>query len=203
MDGLLAEARGLRERLKLHVVIVCRVFDWENYHRLRRMVPTQHAKIEVTEFTPEEVRVVLSAVDFRIELLQPRQLELLRLPQNLSLFLDAGFNPATAPKFNTAKELFDRYWDTKRRAVNERAGPLTDQWAPIIELLCEEMTRTQQLSVPLEKLDPFATDYVAQMASEGVLTFDGKHYGFGHESFFDYCFARAFVAKDQSLLRIT
>ncbi len=199
VEGLLAEARGLREKLKLHVVIVCRAFDWENDHRLRRMVPTQHAKIEVTEFTPEEVKVVLSAVGFRIELLQPRQLELLRLPQNLSLFLDAGFNPTTVPKFNTAKELFDRYWDTKRRAVNERAAPLTDQWAPIIELLCEEMTRSQQLSVPREKLDSFATDYVAQMASEGVLTFDGKRYGFGHESFFDYCFARAFVAKDQPL----
>ncbi|MCI0621772.1 MAG: ATP-binding protein [Acidobacteria bacterium] len=199
VEGLLAEARGLRERLKLHLVIVCRAFDWENDHRLRRMVPTQHAKIEVTEFTPEEVTAVLSAVGFRIELLQPRQLELLRLPQNLSLFLDASFNPTTVPKFNTAKDLFDRYWDTKRRAVNERAAPLTDQWASIIELLCKEMTRTQQLSVPREKLDPCATDYVAQMASEGVLTFDGKRYGFGHESFFDYCFARAFFAKDQPL----
>ncbi len=199
VEGLLAEARGLRGRLKLHVVIVCRAFDWENDHRLRRMVPTQHAKVEVSEFTLDEIKAVLSTVGFRIEVLQPRQLELLRLPQNLSLFLDAGFNPAVAPKFNTAKELFDRYWNTKRRAVNERAAPLTDQWAPIIELLCDEMTRTQQLSVPREKLDPFATDYVAQMASEGVLTFDGKRYGFGHESFFDYCFARAFVAKDQLL----
>ena len=37
------------------------------------------------------------------------------------------------------------------------------------------------------------------MASEGVLSFDGKRYGFGHESFFDYSFARGFVAKEESL----
>ena len=199
VEGLLEEVRGLRARLKLHVVVVCRTFDWENDHRLRRMLSERHAKVEVAEFTPDDVKAVLSAESFRIELFSPRQLELLRLPQSLSLFLDAGFAPAVAPKFNTAKELFDRYWDAKRRAVAERTAPLAEQWMAVIELLCEEMTRTQQLSVPREKLDRCAIDYLAQMASEGVITFDGQRYSFGHESFFDYCFARAFVAKEQPL----
>lgn len=199
IEGLLAEARGLRGNLKLHAVVVCRAFDWENDHRLRRMLSEQHTKVEVAEFSPDELKAVLSAEHFRTELFQPRQFELLRLPQNLSLFLDAGFDPSIAPRFNTAKELFDRYWETKRRAVAARAAPLLDQWTDVIQLLCDEMTLTQQLSVPREKLDRFAADYVAQMASEGVLTFDGQRYGFGHESFFDYCFSRAFVAKDQSL----
>lgn len=202
VEGLLAEARGLRERLNLHVVVVCRAFDWENDHRLRRMLAEGHAKVEVTEFSPDEVKTVLSAEGFRAELFQQRQLELLRLPQNLSLFLEAGFATAGAPQFNTAKELFDRYWDKKRRAVAARATPLPEQWSDVIQLLGEEMTRTQRLSVPRENLDRFAGDYVAQMASEGVLTFDGQCYGFGHESFFDYCFARGFVAKDQTLVEL-
>lgn len=199
VEGLLAEARGLRARVKLHVVVVCRAFDWENDHRLRRLLSENHTKVEVSEFSFDEVKTVLSAEGFRAELFQQRQVELLRLPQNLSLFLDAGFDPAKAPKFNTAKELFDRYWDEKRRAVAERAAPLPEQWTDVVQLLCEEMTRRQQLSVPREKFDRFAADYVAQMASEGVLTFDGQRYGFGHESFFDYCFARAFVAREQPL----
>ena len=37
------------------------------------------------------------------------------------------------------------------------------------------------------------------MASEGVLSFDGNRYSFGHESFFDYCFARGFMANEESL----
>ncbi|MGP1664920.1 MAG: hypothetical protein ACTS5I_03190, partial [Rhodanobacter sp.] len=200
VEGLLAEARGLRERLNLHVVVVCRAFDWENDHRLRRMLAEGHAKVEVTELSPDEVKTVLSAEGFRAELFQQRQLELLRLPQNLWLFLEAGFATAGAPQFNTAKELFDRYWDEKRRAVAARAAPLPEQWTDVIQLLCEEMARTQQLSVSRENLDRFAGDYVGQMASEGVLTFDGQRYGFGHESFFDYCFARGFVAKDQTLV---
>lgn len=62
------------------------------------------------------------------------------------------------------------------------------------------MTRTQLLSVPREKLDRISPEYLDQMASEGVLIFDGQKYGFGHESFFDYCFARGFVSKISRLL---
>jgi len=158
VEGLLAEARGLRDRLKLHVVVVSRAFDWDNDHRLRRLLSEKHMKVEVAEFSPGEVKTVLSAEGFRAELFQQRQLELLRLPQNLSLFLDASFDPEKAPTFNTAKELFDRYWHEKRRAVAERAAPLPEKWTDVVQLLCEEMTLTQQLSVPREKLDRFAGD---------------------------------------------
>ena len=57
------------------------------------------------------------------------------------------------------------------------------------------MTFSQQLSVRKEKLDVFSPDYVNQLASEGVISFDGRRYGFGHESFFDYVFARLFVTR--------
>jgi hypothetical protein len=198
VEGMFAEARGLRERVKLHVVVVCRAFDWENDDRLRRMLSNDHAQVEVAELSPDEVRTVLAAEHFAVERFSPRQLELLRLPQNLSLFLDAGFDPTTVPTFHTVKELFDRYWDAKRRAVTLRAAPLPDQWAESINLLSDEMTRTQQLSVPREKLDRFEL-FVQQMASEGVLAFERGRYSFGHESFFDYCFARGFVASDGDL----
>jgi hypothetical protein len=91
------------------------------------MLSENHTKIEVTELSSDEVRTILSAERFRTELFHPQQLELLRLPQNLSLFLDSGFTPVSAPTFNTVKELFDRYWDAKRRAVTSRTAPLPDK----------------------------------------------------------------------------
>ncbi|MBI2094929.1 MAG: hypothetical protein HYT89_02040 [Candidatus Omnitrophica bacterium] len=199
VEGILAETRGLRDKLKLHVVVVCRAFDWENDHRLRRLLSEQQTKVEVVEFSIDEVKAVLSADGFRTELLQKNQLELLRLPQNLSLFLEASFAKAGAPTFNTAKELFDRYWDEKRRAVKARANYSQEQWAEVIGFICEKMTQTQQLFASRESLDQFDSDYIAAMASEGVLTFENQRYGFGHESFFDYCFARAFIPKEKPL----
>ena len=142
----------------------------------------------------------LVGADFDPTLFLPRQLEFLRLPQNLSLFLDAGFDVSRAPVFGTAKVLFDRYWEAKRQSVTDQVTTSPDRWLEAIEALCDEMTSVQQLSVVKEKLDRFSPDYLKQMASEGVLTFDGRRYGFGYDSFFDYCFARLFVNRSESLV---
>lgn len=202
--SLVNEARSGRARARLHTVIVCRIFDWNNDSHLRRLAPRADGKPTMTEFTiteltTQEVRDILTEAEFRPALFQPGQLELLRLPQNLSIFLDAGFDPSRAPSFDTATRLFRRYWNEKRRRVKERIVPRPDEWTSVVETLCGRMTDTQQLSVPLETLDRFQPEYVASMVSEGVISFDERRYRFGHESFFDYCFARQFVARQTSL----
>jgi hypothetical protein len=200
VEGLLIEARGLRDRLRLHVVVACREFDWKNDYRLRGLLSHDHTEVPVVEFTIEEVKQILMDAGFEVKTFQNRQLELLRLPQNLSLFLESGFDPARPPSFSTAIELFDRYWDQKQRAVAQRAAPITDSWTEVIRVLTEEMASSQQLSVTREKLDHVPSGYLEQMASEGVLSFERRRYGFGHESFFDYCFARSYFRKDQTLV---
>jgi hypothetical protein len=199
IEALLVEARGIRDRLSLHVVVVCRDFDWRNDHSLRRLLPKEHTQVAVPDFTPDEVRAVLAQSGFDNALFEPRQITLLQLPQNLSLFLEGGFVASERPSFATAVDLFDRYWDQKRGAVAARVAPTPDHWADVIRILVEAMTTSQQLFVTKEQLDPIPGDYVSQMASEGVLTFDGRRYGFGHESFFDYCFARQFAGQNLSI----
>ena len=201
VEGLLQEALGTRARAVLHTVVVCRAFDWQHDHRLRQLLPSgSDTQVEVTEFTVDEVKTILTDAGFDPARFRERQLALLRLPQNLSLFLEAGFDTSQTPAFGTATELFARYWTEKRRAVAERISPSPDQWMGVMETLCNEMASAQQLSAPRETLDDFTPAYVDQLASEGVLTFDGRRYGFGHESFFDYCFARVFVGRRESLV---
>ena len=204
VEGLLQEARGARARVVLHTIVVCRAFDWRHDHRLRQLLPSdsdpQVEVTEVTEFTVDEVKPLLTEAGFDPALFRERQLVLLQLPQNLSLFLEAGFDTSRAPTFGTATQLLERYWDEKRRAVAERIAPSPDQWMGVIETLCNEMTSAQQLSAPRETMDDFSPAYVDQLASEGVLTLDGRRYGFGHESFFDYCFARVFIRRRESLV---
>ena len=38
VESLLEEAESVREHVELHVVIICRSFDWDNDHRLRRLI---------------------------------------------------------------------------------------------------------------------------------------------------------------------
>src|SRR5258708_35789025 len=61
------------------------------------------------------------------------------------------------------------------------------------------MPTSQKLFVTKEKMDRIPADYISQMASEDVLTSDGRRCGFGHESFFDYCFARQFAGQNLSI----
>ena len=200
VEQLVHESRGTQAHTKIQIVVVCRAFDWNNDYRLRQLVPDSQEPIEVGEFTVDEVKKVLDGAGFDPTLFKPRQFELLRLPQNLYLFLEIGFDTSSAPAFDRVMDLYNRYWDEKRRSAAARAAPTPDEWMTVIETVCKEMNATQRLAVPKEKLDTVPQEYLHQLASEGVLTFDGRRYGFGHESFFDYCFARLFVTKSDTVV---
>ena len=210
VHSLIQEARGARPRATLHVILVCRAFDWQNDTRLRSLIDSDDSRIDIGEFAPNDVASVLNEAGFNSDKFSPSTKRLLQLPQNLRLFLDSGFSSSQIPRFDTAKEILDRYWKEKRKSVSSRIASGADHWMGIVRALCDEMTHYQQLSIAKERLDDFPDDYVEQMTSEGVLTDDGRRYAtddgrryaFGHESFFDYCFARIFVAQSQSILDV-
>ena len=194
--GLLDEAKPYAIR----TLIVCRSFDWQYDPQLRRLVRDEGQRTDLGELAPEGVRAVLSAAHVPLAALGRGQLELLRVPQNLSLFLHSGVGKAGTPSFKTRKGLFDSYWNHKREQVGQRAEH--DQWIEVLRTVCTEMTEAQQLSVRREKLDQFSPAYLAQYVSANVLTAERGTYGFGHESFFDYCFARLFAGRDDSLASV-
>ena len=200
VEALLDETRGLRARVPVHTIVVSREFDWEHDPQLRGLAAKSAGPVKVTEFHVAQVKEILADAGFGPTLFGEHQLQVLRLAQNLSLFLDTGFSASCAPAFRTAKHLFDRYWSYKQRVVDRRAGNLAGRWTEIVRRVCDEMTSSQRLAVPKERLDEVPEDYLQQMASEGVLTFDGHCYGFGHESFFDYCSARLFCGRSERLV---
>ena len=66
----------------------------------------------------------------------------------------------------------------------------------VIQMLCDDMTASQQLSVLKEKLDRFPNDYLHQMPVSKAycrLTTSSTDSAMSHWDF-DYCFARGFVA---------
>ena len=208
MSGRTSEALEIVERLlaeakstAIRTLIVCRSFDWQHDPNLRNLVADENQKIELQKLTLEAVQAVVSGDDRQVAGFSQRQVELLQFPQNLSLFLDSGIAKSGKAPFQTTKDLFDRYWDFKRRQVEHRTGA-GDHWMEIMRTVCMDMTKTRDLSVPEGKLDQFPPSYRDQCVSENVLTVDGNTYGFCHESFFDYCFARIFAAGDDPLASV-
>lgn len=198
--ALLEEVECMRLRKTIHVVLACRGFDWENDHRLRRLLSENDERLELGDFSDAEVDTVLAKTMVDRRVLTAGQAELLRNPQNLSLFYETREVWKRSPKFVSVKDLFDAYWDEKRRTVGERTRPIEDCWSGVVRKLVKRMSESQQLSAPREALDEFRPDYVAQLVSEGVLARDGGRVSFGHESFFDYCYARGFIDSGKKLV---
>ena len=205
MSGRSSEAFDVVEQLLMEAkaasigtVVVCRAFDWHNDPRLRSLIREDNAEVVLGGITSDDVRSVLGKGGYDAGAFSARQLELLHLPQNLSMFLDANFKSSIP--FSSEGHLLGRYWEEKRRLIEERAEGAADRWKDVIDTMCDTMSKTQQLSVPKERLDQFSPRYLHQFVSENVLVLDdNKRYAFGHESFFDYCFARLFAIKEESL----
>lgn len=202
VEAILEEVRDLNYKRPVHVILACRRFDLENDHRLRRLVEKKENCFNLGDFSSPEVAQVLKEISIDSSSLNERQLTLLMRPQNLSLFSELREYSASVTSFGSTKDLFDAYWDQKQKAVLERSSSDGDDWSKVIDLLVEKMTKDQLLSVQKEILDEIPQNYLEQMISEGVISLQVGRYGFGHESFFDYCFARRFVRKNDSLLDV-
>lgn len=197
--ALIDEVHGLQsKKQKIHLILACRLFDYKNDHRLQRL-SHQSTHIEIKLFSEDQARSIISQVGGDAQQLSPKQLQSLCLPQNLALFIESGLVCQPYPGFVSQKGLFDEYWNKKYEALCTQLPGEAAQWQPVLETLVERMNNNQRLSVPKAFLGTFTPRFLGAMVSAGVLTFDQKVYGFGHESFFDYCFAWFFSTGNQLL----
>jgi len=182
---------------RMRVVLACREFDVTNDPRIRRISQAgDTAVVKVEPFTLEMVDRVTTRLG--VGGLSLRQKEVLRLPQHLLLFSELVNSPGAAQhSFITAVDLNERFWEAKEAAVRRRLGRPT-RWTAVIDLLCQRMSDSQSLSAPRVALDVFLDDAGA-MVSEHVLVLENGRYSFFHESFFDYCFARGFARRGETL----
>ena len=114
VERLLQNVRSLSSTPPVHTVIVCREFDFTHDSGLRSLRAQSATKVTVEEFSPDELDSILAEVGCGDPgALQPRQLDLLRVPQNLALFLDIIGDNSSPPSFVSEKDLFDQYWMRK------------------------------------------------------------------------------------------
>lgn len=185
---------------EMRVVLACRTFDLANDTRLRALVHGQDERPVVTvgPFDHGHVRDVAAGLGFDASALDTVQLDLLAVPLNLALLAEIAASSAERQlDFTTRRDLYDAFWKYKRRDVDERLERPA-HWVQVIDRLVDHMSEQQVLRAPCELVDEWEPDAEA-MASSHVLVRDGRSYAFFHETFFDYLFARRFIARGYSL----
>lgn len=188
----------------MRLLMACRRFDLEKDNRLRELIAKNGVAIDISikPFSVENVKSILQDLGFFPTDFTKSKIELLQLPFHLSLFAQvAEKNRDKAVAFTTAIDLFDAYWEQKRRAVDKMISPQQEQWNEVIDRLCEEMNKQQTLSIEESIVIDDFEKTVQAMLTEHVLISDGRRIGFFHESFFDYVFARRFRAKQLDLIK--
>lgn len=217
----LQELRAHRQRNPIHLVTACREVDWRHDGRFR---PLHRSKPEnenegihkVEDLNDEEIKVILMSTGFDAAMFSPRQRELLlRRPQHLALLIEANPEQKVLKGIITPKHLFDAYWTKKERDLSLALPSAGNPWFDILKYITEKLAETAlalnppapsgsddeaPLAVTRSSLGRFPPAVLDWMITNGVLSEGNNRIRFGHESFFDYCFARFFEARDQTVL---
>ena len=183
----------------IRIVLTCRSFDVQADPRLRDLARRDDvAHVEVGDLSDAKVADAVARMGIEPPGLTPQQRSLLRLPLNLVLLHAIRDEPGSLDFASTA-DLFDAYWDRKRRDCAQ--GDPDVRFEAVVGTLVDEMSASRRLDVPVNVLDaPGMRRDADVMASAHVLVIDGRRIAFFHESFFDYAFARLWTSRQQSLV---
>ena len=185
--------------LDIRVIVVCRLFDFENDHRIRKINDEwkgQH--LVVGDLSDDVVADAVTEMGGDIARLTAKQRELLKLPLHLVLFKEIIDQP-DAYSFTTPISLFNAFWDRKRKFCKKDHPEL--RFNDTLELIAKTMSNKQILSIAKGELD--CHDYINDaeiLASENLLVIDNQRVSFFHEAFFDYVFARQWLSDEQNLV---
>ena len=184
----------------MRVLIACRQFDVDNDHRMRALTSEEHelTVLSVPPLEADQVDQALSAMGLDPATLTERKRSLLAAPLHLIL-LEAVASESDALDFATITDLFARFWRRKQRDADEHAGRRV-RWAEVVQTATNYMSEHLRLSVPAAQLDGIGLLADADaLESENVLVADDGAYRFFHESFFDYAFARLYLASGKTI----
>ncbi|MEY2247252.1 NACHT domain-containing protein [Streptomyces sp. BF23-18] len=179
---------------KVRVLLVARTVDVEHDFRLRELASQTERvrRFKLGELSDDAVREVLLRSGSDPANLSSQTLRLLRVPLHLSVFsrLTAA---ARTGSYRTLQQLYDQFTEERRTALEPKTAPAA--WSRITGALVEYLSDNETLSAPDPILDAFDRTDLRVLESEGILVKEaGARTGFFHESYFDYLFARTFMA---------
>lgn len=205
-DTVAEVIRQAANRPNVFVVLACRKFDLDNDHRFRHLVGESGIArpVPVKRLPQATVREVVSKLGLDVSRLTPSQESLLEVPLHLSLLAEFAPDLGSDPlDFENVTDLYDKFWDRKQDLIREHRGANAEHWTAIMDRLSGYMSSQQTLTAPHSIVDDFRQD-VHAIVSEHVLVRDGqgRKLAFFHDGFFDYVFARRFLARGDDLLEL-
>jgi hypothetical protein len=200
----------LRGLFNVRVLLSCRTFDLNTTPTLRDLDIQQ--KFQIPDLSKDEISKVLDKVGVRYEDLAPPAQKLLQVPLHLDLFTrviekqqETGAGAVTAQLRNvrTLQDLYHLIWE---RSVLSPDAPVSSQdRTEVIRRVITQMEKDERTSAPFFIFEGADSTHLRSavlfLESQGILQKEntGSNWNFLHQTFYDYAYARFFVASGQSL----
>ncbi|WP_216216905.1 NACHT domain-containing protein [Amycolatopsis aidingensis] len=195
VDEMVAQA-GTHKEMK--IVLVVRSADLSADPRMRSLL-AEEGKVEQLEVGHLDVAAVRAALaDFGVEpnSLTPDTLDLLRVPLHLAVFFRLEPESRELP-YRTLPDLYQQFTHEIRGLVEDDLG--SAGWHGAIAPLVTYMSEHETLHAPSALLERLPRRARPALVSAGVVRDDGDTVQFFHETYFDFSFAREFVAQGLDL----
>lgn len=184
VSDLLQEVTAFPE---MRVIAVCRAFDLDNDHRLKRFASGEgFLRKLISPLSRADVLQGVSEAGFDPSSLTERQLVLFSNPLHLSMLAQIGPVSLERVQIETSVDLFDAFWNRKQLDA-ARLGVTPTQFQDAIDTFCQLLEAKGSLFVSDVM---FSHDAANRLASEHVFTFGDHKWSFFHESFYDFANAR-------------
>jgi len=192
---LVRQVRSLRCTGKnIVIVFACRTFDMENDPEIKKLLGGSGergiAKIPVHELTDEQLKAIIGP---DITALTESEKRILSCPHNLTIWMELKKEEAQ-PAFRTATELMRRFWENRRRLLEEQAKISADQMDGFLTPMLDYMESKGEISAPATLLarDPAVRD---AFVSFGILQQSAGRISFCHQRYLDHLIAERLLQK--------
>lgn len=187
----------------ISVVIACRTFDLQNDPTIKKLIDrprTDHSSRtslltwERHEVLPMPEEYVNGIIGDAINILQPKQIQVLRNPR--SLYIWTKLIDINSP-FSSFYDLQSNWWkqilDEKRPHELSREDTLE-----AVKVLVHEFSHNGNKAIKLRLLQ-INSEVVKYLCSAGIVTyFENDQIGFSHQSVLDFFFARQIISAIRS-----
>jgi hypothetical protein len=203
LNIVLGRIESIRKMPGARVLFSCRTFDLKNDPLLSK-ITTDHS-FTLQPLPEEGIKAVLAT----LENSDPTQLlashrELLMSPLNLGIYMkvaQAGDDAERLEPYFDLQELYEALWRLRIDAAPSAllvGGGENDRPDVAIYKTVDAMIGQKSVSVPHSVLDNYRLSKL-YLFSTGIIQEEGRNIRFIHHTFFDYAYARRFVAQGVSL----
>lgn len=198
LDVMLSTLNRLRDLDNVRIIASCRTFDLNNDPRLSTIKVDKKFKLQ--PLSKDQVNQVLQILGVDpARLLEGHRL-LLTTPLHLDIYariVTAGKSQNSTESFRTLQELYEALWQ-KLIEVMPPDDPRPNERIAAVYRLVETMQGYQQTTAPVAVLDDHA-EAASYLERVGFIRRETGNWLFLHQTLYDYCYARRFVAQGHTL----